>query len=150
MKNNSAILLVEDNHKDEILAKRAFKKSKLKNHVIVARDGVEALEYLFPRENGENNLSEMPTAVFLDLKLPRIDGFEVLRRIRSAKQTRYLPVIVLTSSDEERDIISSYQLGANSYVRKPMDSNDFTKAVSAVGIYWAEINERPPEGIPGG
>ncbi|MCP3867720.1 MAG: response regulator [Gammaproteobacteria bacterium] len=138
------ILLVEDNQKDEVLAQRAFRKSNMTNPVIVARDGVEALDYLFPVEKKEGTETAMPIAVFLDLKLPRVDGLEVLRRIRSTEKTCHLPVVILTSSDEEKDILSSYRLGANSYVRKPMNSGEFSKAVMSVGIYWAEINESIP------
>lgn len=142
--NNGPILLVEDNLKDEILAQRAFRKSQLPSHVIVARDGAEALDYLFPIEKSDGQVPELPAAVFLDLKLPKVDGLEVLRRIRNSERTRFLPVIMLTSSDEEKDITSSYRLGANSYVRKPLSSDEFSKAVAYVGFYWTKLNERLP------
>ena len=141
MKNGS-ILLVEDNQKDEILAQRAFRKSQLPSRIVVARDGAEALDYLFPIEKRDEQVPELPIAVFLDLKLPKVDGLEVLRRIRNSERTRYLPVVMLTSSDEDQDIISSYRLGANSYVRKPLSSDEFSKVVAYVGIYWTKLNER--------
>lgn len=144
---NGPILLVEDNLKDEILAQRAFRKSLLPSRVVVVRDGAEALDYLFPTEKSGEAVSELPSAVFLDLKLPKVDGLEVLRRIRSTERTRYLPVVMLTSSDEEQDITSSYRLGANSYVRKPLNSRDFSEAVGNVGIYWTKLNERLPKAL---
>lgn len=142
---NGPILLVEDNQKDEILAQRAFRKSQLPSRVIVARDGAEALDYLFPIEKRDEQNTELPIAVFLDLKLPKVDGLEVLRRIRNSERTRYLPVVMLTSSDDDQDIISSYRLGANSYVRKPLSSDEFSKAVAYVGIYWTKLNEKLPK-----
>jgi CheY-like chemotaxis protein len=133
------ILLVEDNPDDEALMLRAFQRSKLANRIEVARDGVEALEFLL----GED-ARPLPTLVILDLKLPRIDGLEVLRRVRSAERTRALPVVVLTSSREEQDLVESYRLGANSYVRKPVDFVQFAEATQTLGLYWLVVNEPPP------
>lgn len=135
--NTKPILLVEDNSDDEALALRAFKKLNISNEILVARDGVEALDYLFAET------CVLPAVVLLDLKLPRIDGLEVLRRIREHPTTRLIPVVVLTSSKEEQDIVQSYDLGANSYVRKPIDYNEFVKAVSQLGVYWLLLNEDP-------
>lgn len=144
---NGPILLVEDNLKDEILAQRAFRKSQLPSQVVVARDGAEALDYLFPTATSGDEVQALPAAVFLDLKLPKVDGLEVLRRIRSSERTRFLPVVMLTSSDEEKDITSCYRLGANSYVRKPLSADDFSQAVANVGIYWTKLNERLPNAL---
>jgi two-component system response regulator len=145
--NNGAILLVEDNRKDEILVQRAFRRSQLSNPMVVARDGAEALDYLFPIEKKAQPADELLAAVLLDLKLPKIDGLEVLRQIRSHERTRYLPVVILTSSDDEKDIASSYRLGANSYVRKPLSSSEFSKTVVNVGIYWTALNEWSPNAM---
>lgn len=146
--NNGAILLVEDNRKDEILVQRAFRKSQLPNQVLVARDGAEALDYLFPMEKKmQSMVDELLAAVLLDLKLPKVDGLEVLRQIRSHERTRYLPVVILTSSDDEQDIASSYRLGANSYVRKPLSPSEFSKTVVNVGMYWTALNERVPNTV---
>ncbi|NEP56558.1 MAG: response regulator [Symploca sp. SIO2G7] len=134
------ILLVEDNPDDEILSKRALKRSKLKNSILVARNGEEALATIF-------NANPLPCVVLLDLKLPKIDGLEVLRRIRASELTHMLPVIVLTSSSQDCDIIESYGLGANSYVRKPIDFDQFINAVSQLALYWALINEPLPEDL---
>ena len=131
------ILLVEDNPDDERLTLRALHRSHLANPVVVARSGDEALQLLF-------SLNPLPCVVLLDLKLPRVDGLEVLRQIRGRDRTRLLPVVVLTSSSEDRDIVESYSLGANSYVRKPVNIDDFTEAVRQLGLYWALINELPP------
>ncbi len=139
------ILLVEDNPDDEILTLRAFKKNNIANEVVVARDGVEALDYLFcTGPHAERNPAEQPAVILLDLKLPKLDGLEVLRRLRSHEWTRILPVIVLTSSKEEQDIVSSYSLGANSYIRKPVDFNKFSQAIGQLGLYWLVLNEIPP------
>ena len=141
------ILLVEDNPDDEALTLRAFKKSNIIIEVVVARDGAEALDYLFA--NGiyvDRNSAEMPHLILLDLKLPRIDGLELLRRLRSDERTKLLPVVVLTSSNEERDIAESYALGANSYIRKPVDFIQFTEAVRQLGMYWLVLNESSPYG----
>lgn len=138
------ILLVEDNPDDEALALRAFSKIQISNEIIVARDGVEALDYLFATgPHAGRDISRQPSVVLLDLKLPRIDGLEVLRRMRKNERTRILPVVILTSSKEEQDIVQGYNLGANSYVRKPVDFNEFAKAVSQLGVYWLLLNELP-------
>jgi two-component system response regulator len=139
------ILLVEDNPDDEELTLRALKKNNIFNEVVVARDGVQALEYLFAegaylgRDPGV-----MPQVVLLDLKLPKVDGLEVLRRLRADERTRLLSVVILTSSKEEQDIIAGYSLGANSYVRKPVDFIQFAEAVRNLGLYWLILNEAPP------
>jgi two-component system response regulator len=142
---NSVILLVEDNPDDEELTLLAFRQSNLVNEIIVARDGVEALAYLFGTgAQAGPGLPELPAVVLLDLKLPKIDGLEVLRRIRSTSRTRLLPVVILTSSREEQDILTGYSLGANSYVQKPVGFEKFTAAVQQLGLYWMLLNERPP------
>lgn len=140
--NTRPILLVEDNPDDQQLALRAFRKSNLGNDVVVANDGVEALDYLFgtgPYAAGDP--PELPAVVLLDLKLPRKDGLEVLREIRASSRTRLLPVVIVTSSREEQDLINGYSLGANSYVRKPVDFNEFVSAVQQLGLYWLLLNE---------
>lgn len=143
--STKSILLVEDNPDDEALAMRALKKSNLVNEIVVARDGVEALDYLFGTGQYEGrDTSVMPTLILLDLKLPKIDGLEVLRRMRADGRTRHLSVVALTSSNEEQDLIDSYDLHVNSYVRKPVDFVQFTEAVSQVGLYWLVLNEPPP------
>ncbi len=142
---NRALLLVEDNPKDELLTLRTLEKCNVANEIVVVRDGVEAIEYLFAQGNySGRDVNDLPTVVLLDLKLPKIDGLEVLRRIRADERTRLLPVVILTSSDEEKDIIASYKLGANSYVRKPVAFSDFSKAVADLGRYWLIANEPPP------
>ncbi len=139
-----AILLVEDNVDDELLTLRAFERQHIKNEVHVARDGVEALEYLSGTGRfADRDASILPHVVLLDLNLPRLDGLEVLRRIRADEKTRLLPVVVLTSSKEEEDLIRSYSLGANSYVRKPVDFTEFVEAVRQLGMYWLLLNEAP-------
>ena len=139
------ILLVEDNPDDELLAIRALKKNNISNEVVVARDGVEALDYLFGTgAHAGRDMSEMPQIILLDLKLPKIDGFEVLRRLRSDERTELLPVVVLTSSREEQDLTESYSLGANSYIRKPVNFTRFTEAIRQLGLYWLLLNESPP------
>jgi CheY-like chemotaxis protein len=135
------ILLVEDNPDDEALTVRAFGRSNVANRIDVSRDGAEALDYLVGPA-----ARPLPTLVLLDLKLPKVDGLEVLRRIRAAERTRNLPVVVLTSSREEQDLVESYRLGVNSYVRKPVDFTQFVQAVQTLGLYWLVINEPPPEG----
>lgn len=137
------ILLVEDNPDDIDLTLRAFKKHNLANQIQVVHDGVEAIEFLFGHE-GSGPAGELPELVLLDLKLPRVDGFEVLRRIRETDRTRLLPVVVLTSSAEEEDIVRSYRLGANSYVRKPVNFNEFIEAAKQLGLYWLVLNRPPP------
>ena len=139
------ILLVEDNPDDVALTTRAFKKNNISNKVIVAKDGVEALDYLFKTGMyASRDIKEIPVIVLLDLKLPKIDGLEVLRKIRQNEFTRLLPVVILTSSTEEQDKISGYNLGANSYVRKPVDYNQFAEAIKYLGLYWLVWNEPPP------
>ena len=143
--NRKSILLVEDNLDDEALTLRALKQNNFVNEVIVARDGVEALDYLFRRgvhANRDNN--QHPAVILLDLKLPKIDGLEVLRQLRSDERLKLLPVVILTSSKEEQDIVNGYHLGANSYIRKPVDFNKFVEAVRQLGIYWLMLNEAPP------
>jgi two-component system, response regulator len=143
--DNRVILLVEDNADDEALTLRALKKNNIKNELVVARDGVEALDYLFATGSyAGRDLTAMPQVILLDLKLPRVDGLEVLRRIRADERTRLLPVVVLTSSNEEQDRFTSYGLGANSYVRKPVDFGQFIEAVRQLGLYWLILNEPAP------
>lgn len=144
--SEKVILLVEDHPDDEELTMRALAKNNIMNEVVVARDGVQALEYLFGTgAYAGRDLSLMPQLILLDLKLPKIDGLEVLRRLRADEKTKFLPVVVLTSSKEEQDLIKSYKLGANSYVRKPVDFNEFTHAVQQLGLYWLILNESAPE-----
>ncbi|MCC5620602.1 response regulator [Nostoc sp. CHAB 5715] len=139
------ILLVEDNPDDEALTLRALKKNNILNEVVVARDGVEALDYLFGKGvYAERDMSVMPNLILLDLKLPKMDGLEVLRNLRADDRTRILPVVILTSSKEEQDLINGYSLGANSYVRKPVDFSQFSEAVRQLGLYWFVLNEPPP------
>jgi CheY-like chemotaxis protein len=143
MTTDSIILLVEDNAKDEALTLRALKKGNVANQVVVARDGAEAVDYLLsPGPDGSHN--PLPSLILLDLKLPKLDGHEVLRRIRSHERTRLLPVVILTTSVEDRDRLEGYRLGANSYVRKPVDFAEFAAAVVQMGLYWLVLNERPP------
>lgn len=139
------ILLVEDNPDDEALTLRALSKNNILNEVVVVRDGVEALDYLFGAGSYEGrDTSRQPELILLDLKLPRLDGLGVLKRLRADERTRLQPVVVLTTSNEEQDIISSYELGANSYIRKPVDFNQFIEAVGQLGLYWLVINQPPP------
>jgi two-component system response regulator len=141
------ILLVEDNPDDVELTIRALKKNNILNRMIVAKDGVEALDYLFGTGvHAGRNVKELPIVILLDLKLPKIDGMEVLKRIRQNELTRLLPVVILTSSAEEKDKINGYKLGANSYVRKPVDFAQFTEAIKTLGLYWLIWNEPPPVG----
>lgn len=141
MNKKMMILLVEDNPDDEELTRIAFQESKLLNEVVVARDGAEALDYLLdPKDRGY----ALPNLVLLDLKLPKIDGLEVLRRMREEPRTRLLPVVVLTTSKEESDMLTSYNLGCNSYIRKPVVFNEFVDAVRQLGMYWLMLNEPPP------
>jgi two-component system response regulator len=143
--SNKIILLVEDNPDDQALTLRALRKNNLANEVVMARDGVEAIEFLFGSDADFGRSSPiLPALVLLDLKLPKLDGLEVLRRIRDSARTRRLPVVVLTSSKEEQDLITSYNLGANSYVRKPVDFNEFMEAVRQLGLYWLVLNETAP------
>jgi len=142
---NNMILLVEDNADDEKLTLRALTKNNIRNEVVVARDGAEALDFLFGSgAYAGRNLNVMPQLVLLDLKLPKLDGLEVLRCLRTDDRTKLLPVVILTSSDEEQDRIQSYGLGANSYVRKPLDFNQFSEAARQLGLYWLLLNEPAP------
>ncbi len=142
---HDVILLIEDNPKDEALTLRALKKNNIRNEVVVARDGALALNHLFSSD-GASDPGALPRLVLLDLKLPKIDGFEVLRRIRADERTRLLPVVILTSSMEEDDLIQGYSLGANSYVRKPGDGVEVAEAILQLGLYWLIINESAPPG----
>ena len=135
------ILLVEDNPDDIKLTLRAFKSNNISNDVIVAEDGVQALDYLFGKDG--NGGKELPSVVLLDLKLPRVNGMEVLQKIRADERTKLLPVVILTSSDEERDVLDGYSFGANSYVRKPVDFVEFTQAAKQLGLYWLLMNRTP-------
>jgi two-component system response regulator len=147
MEEKKIILLVEDNPDDVALTLRALKKSNILNEVVVANDGVEALEYLFG--NGayaDRDMDLMPQLILLDLKLPRLDGMEVLRYMRADDRTRLLPVVILTSSKEEQDITNGYNLGANSYIRKPVDFTQFSEAIRQLGLYWLVLNESLPRG----
>lgn len=146
---SKAILLVEDNPDDATLTLRAFKRSHVMNTIAVVRDGIEALDYLFARGPYADRASApLPALVILDLKLPKLDGLGVLKAIREDERTRLLPVVILTSSKEEQDLVSGYSLGANSYVRKPVDFNEFLEAVKVLGIYWLMMNQTPPERTP--
>jgi CheY-like chemotaxis protein len=139
------ILLVEDNSDDEALTLRALKKNNIRNQVTVAHDGAEALDFLFcAGVYADRNPRDQPQLILLDLKLPKLDGLEVLRRIRADERTRLLPVVILTSSREEQDLINGYGYGANSYVRKPVDFIQFMEAVNQLGLYWLVLNETPP------
>jgi two-component system response regulator len=148
---HGTILLVEDNPDDVELTLRAFEKSNLANHIVVVRDGGEALDFLFvtgPHAGRHPSLA--PEVVLLDLNLPKVDGLEVLKRIRADDRTRRLPVVILTSSKEERDVLRSYDLGANSFVRKPVDFVAFVDAARQLGLYWLVLNEAPPKSATGG
>jgi CheY-like chemotaxis protein len=145
MRADAIILLVEDNPDDEFLTVRALRRGGLSQDVVVAHDGVEALDYLFGTgAYAGRDVGALPQVVMLDLKLPRLDGLEVLRRIRADERTRLLPVVILTSSDEERDRLHGYRHGANSYVRKPVDYDQFAEAIRQLGVYWLLLNEPPP------
>lgn len=139
---NKTILLVEDNPDDEELTRIAFAESRLANALVVVRDGEEAIEYLFGTgRHAGRDLNDMPELILLDLKLPKLDGHEVLERIRANARTRYIPVVVMTTSREESDMLSSYNLGANSFIQKPVDFMNFTEAVRHVGLYWLVLNK---------
>lgn len=147
MNERKDILLVEDNSDDQALTLRALRKNNITNEVVLARDGVAALDYLFGTgEHAGRDTHDQPALVLLDLKLPRVDGLEVLRRLRGDPRTRLLPVVILTSSKEDRDLVNGYSLGANSYVRKPVDFQAFMEAVRQLGLYWLLLNEPPPPG----
>ncbi len=141
------ILLVEDNPDDVELTLRSFKKYKIMNDVVVVNDGAEALDYLFGKgKYAGRDMSKLPEVVLLDLKLPKVDGLEVLQRLRADEQTKHLPVVILTSSNEELDVINGYKFGANSYVQKPVDFTQFSEAVGRLGIYWLLLNKSPDTG----
>ncbi len=141
----NTILLVEDNPDDKLLTLRALRRNHITNEVVVATDGAEALDYLFGAgADADRDSAALPQVVLLDLKLPKVDGLEVLRRMRADQRTKLLPVVVLTNSSEEQDLIASYSLGANSYVRKPVESDDFNDAVRQLGLYWLMLNTPPP------
>jgi two-component system response regulator len=145
--DNKVILLVEDNPDDETLTLRALKRNNIMNEVVVARDGAEAMDYLFSTgKYAGGDLIKKLAVILLDLKLPKIDGMEVLRRIRGDEQTKLLPVVILTSSKEEQDLINGYKFGANSYIRKPVDFEKFAEAVNQLGLYWLVLNEVPLTG----
>ena len=144
---SKVILLVEDNRDDEELTLRALKGNNITNIIVVARDGVEALGYLFgtgPYEGRDTTIQ--PAVILLDLKLPKLDGFDVLKRLRADERTKLLPVVILTSSNEQQDLVNGYGLGANSYVRKPVDFRQFTEAIKQLGLYWLVLNERAMNG----
>ena len=148
---NKIILLVEDNADDEVLTRRALKKNNIGNELVVARDGAEALDYLFGTgEYGGRDLSVMPQVILLDLKLPKVDGLEVLRRLRADERTKLLPVVILTSSKEQQDLVNGYGYGANSYIRKPVDFAQFLESVRQLGLYWLVLNETPRQQQVGG
>ena len=145
MIDEKVILLVEDNPNDEALTLRALRKSKIRNEVVLVHDGAEALDFLFARgAHAGRDPNALPAVVLLDLKLPKIDGLEVLRRIRAEERTRLLPVVILTSSNEERDLLEGYASGCNSYMRKPVNFNEFAEAVRQLGLYWLVLNVGPP------
>ena len=143
--SQKTILLVEDNADDEALTLRALHKNKVANKIVVVRDGAEALDYLFCRgAYADRDPLDLPEITLLDLKLPKVDGLEVLRQVRANPQTHMLPIVILTSSKEEQDLIKAYTNGANSYVRKPVDFNEFVDAIGKLGMYWLILNEAPP------
>jgi two-component system response regulator len=144
MPHEPVILLVEDNPKDEALTLRALKKANIGNRVVVAHDGVEAIDFLLGTA-ADGSRNELPQLILLDLKLPKLDGHDVLRRIRADERTRLLPVVILTTSVEDKDRLQGYALGANSYVRKPVDFAEFAQAVVQLGLYWLVLNQQPPQ-----
>ena len=148
--DDKVILLVEDNPDDELLTLRALKRNNITNKVVVVRDGAEALDYLLDSGTGlDQGANILPQVILLDLRLPKIDGLEVLKRLRSERRTKLLPIVVLTSSDEEQDVVESYSLGANSFVRKPVDFDQFSEAVRQLGMYWLLLNQSPSVGRRG-
>lgn len=147
-REDKVILLVEDNADDEVLARRAFKKNSIRNPVVVARDGAEALDFVFARgQFAGRDVLDRPQLILLDLKLPRVDGLEVLRQLRADERTRSTVVVVLTSSSREQDRVMSYRGGANSYICKPVDFGKFNEAVKMLGQYWLSLNEPPPPSL---
>jgi two-component system response regulator len=148
MANERPFLLAEDSEDDQLLIVRSLKKCGITNRVVVANDGVEALDFLFGSDSREGELPLRPAVVLLDIKMPRIGGLEVLERIRASETTRHLPVVMLTSSDEEQDKARSYAVGANSYVRKPVDFEAYARAIANLGTYWIHVNEPPPVAAP--
>jgi two-component system, response regulator len=145
MSEKKLILLVEDNPDDEELTKRALRQAKVANELVVAHDGVEALDFLFGTgEHAGRDLSRMPALILLDLKLPKLNGLDVLQRLRADERTKLIPTVILTSSSQDEDMLKSYQHGANSYVRKPVEFGAFVTAVSQLGVYWMLLNQQPP------
>jgi two-component system response regulator len=143
------IYLIEDNPSDVALTMRALKRNRISNELLVAEDGQAALDLIFCQgEHASRDLAKLPTLILLDLKLPKVDGHEVLRRIRACERTRRIPVVILTSSKEDEDIARAYDLGANSYIRKPVDFGQFLEAVAHLGLYWLVLNEPPPKVTP--
>ena len=147
MEKLGRILLVEDDHRDVELSMTALEEYKLANEVMIARDGQQALDYLYCRGDFESRIKENPAVILLDLKLPKINGLEVLQQIRSDERLKMIPVVVLTSSQEEKDMVRSYALGVNAYVVKPVDFHEFINAVKELGVFWAIINEPPPGSV---
>lgn len=144
--DNKTILLVEDSPNDVVLTRRALHKANIANDLIVLGDGVEALEYIMGKDGKGCKPERMPVVMLLDLKLPKVDGLEVLRRIRASDSCNLLPIVILTSSSEEKDMVESYKLGANSYVRKPVKFTEFAEAIRQLGLYWLVLNQPPPQG----
>lgn len=145
MMEPKTILLVEDNPDDEELTRKALKDANIANEIVVVGNGIEALDYLFGTGTyADRDLSRLPQLILLDLKLPKLSGLQVLERLRTDPRTKLIPVVILTTSSEEEDVLASYQLGANSYVRKPVDFDQFTEAIKHVGLYWLLINQPPP------
>ena len=146
MLSNKKILLVEDNPDDVELTLRAFKKNNIMNEVVVKRDGAEALDFFFGKDGvaGKGN-NGLPAVILLDLKLPKIDGLEVLKKLRADERTKLIPIVILTSSKEQGDVVNGYNIGCNSYIRKPVDFNQFAEAIKQLGLYWLILNEAPPK-----